>query len=107
MNDADLLTAIQHLAANEQIRITTHAHQEMTAEAISLDDVIHAISTGQIIENYPTHRRGACCLVNGVDSTGRPIHVVCTSNQPTLIIITAYLPRPPKWLSPTQRRRTP
>jgi hypothetical protein len=33
------------------------------------------------------------------------LHVVCTTAGPTLILITVYKPRPPKWVSPTQRRR--
>ncbi|MBI3972422.1 MAG: DUF4258 domain-containing protein [Chloroflexi bacterium] len=57
-----------------------------------------------MLENYPEHRRGACCLIGGTTSTGRPIHVVCTTARPMLIIITAYEPQPPKWITPTQRR---
>ncbi|MBM4122800.1 MAG: DUF4258 domain-containing protein [Nitrospira sp.] len=61
----------------------------------------------QVIENYPEHRRGPCCLLNGQTERGRPLHIVCTTAQPSLIIITAYEPRPPKWVTPTQRRQEP
>jgi len=76
----------------------------MIEEAIRLEDVLDAIGSGTILEDYPEHRRGACCLLGGLDASGRHIHIVCTSNHDPLIVITAYLPRPPKWLSPTQRR---
>ena len=102
-----ILSQLRGLASARKIRITQHAHQEMVAESIRLDDVLHVIATGQILEDYPTHRRGACCLLHGVDANGRDIHVVCTTANPTLIIITAYLPVPPKWISPTQRRTQP
>jgi hypothetical protein len=69
------------------IRVTVHAQQEMVDENISLDQVLQTITTGQILENYPHHRRGACCLVSGATQHGRPLHVVCTTAQPVLIII--------------------
>ena len=96
---------IRAQAAAEDIRITQHAQQEMVEEDITLDEIMEAIATGQILENYPGHRRGACCLLNGFARDGRPIHIVCTTVRPLLIIITVYEPRPPKWMKPTQRRQ--
>ena len=86
-----------------QIRFTVHAHQEMVAENFSLDAVLYALASGGLLENYPEHKRGACALFNGVAPDGRPIHIVCTTDNPMLIVITAYEPKPPKWLTPTQR----
>ena len=106
----DLQAALQSIrgkATTQQVRITQHAQQQMTAEAILMDDVLRVLSNGQIIENYPDHRRGACCLLHGVDNANRDIHIVCTTANPMLIIITAYLPLPPKWITPTQRRNVP
>lgn len=94
---------IRSLAATEQVRITQHAQQEMTEEGVRLDEVLEALSSGRVLENYPEHRRGPCCLVHGVTRKGRELHVVCTSARPVLIVITAYEPRPPKWVTPTQR----
>ncbi len=103
----DLDSILVHLRGQiqvENVRITIHAQQEMLEEHISLDDVYAAIQTGQIIENYPEHRRGACCLLYGDANRGQPIHVVCTTINTTLILITAYRPKPPKWITPTQRK---
>ncbi|HVA92783.1 MAG TPA: DUF4258 domain-containing protein [Chloroflexota bacterium] len=90
--------------ATGALRVTQHAQQEMFADAITLDAVIEAIGTGQLLEDYPDHRRGACCLICGRSGSGRFIHVVCTTEQPVVIIITVYEPIPPKWVTPTQRR---
>lgn len=90
--------------ATAAVRVTQHAQQEMVEEAFSYEDVVHALGNGDIIENYPEHRRGACCLVHGNTPRGRPVHIVCTSTQPVLIVITVYEPKPPKWVTPTQRR---
>jgi hypothetical protein len=105
---ANLKAALEQIRSQadiENIRITQHAQQEMAEEDITLDEVLEAIATGQILENYPKHRRGACCLLNGITKKGRPLHIVCTTERPVLIIITVYEPKPPKWTTPTQRRR--
>ena len=99
-----MLKRIRAQAAAEDIRITKHAQQEMVEEDITLNEVLETIAMGQILENYPEHRRGACCLLNGFTHGGRPIHIVCTTARPVLIIITVYEPRPPKWVTSTQRR---
>lgn len=90
----------------ENIRITAHAHQEMVEEGILLDGVLHALQCPSLIENYPDHQRGACCLVYGQDTEGRDIHVVCTTSLDHAIIITVYEPKEPKWVNPFTRRKT-
>jgi hypothetical protein len=88
-----------------QVRFTIHAHQEMVAENFSLDDVFEGLAAGGLLENYPEHKRGACALFVGVARDGRPIHIVCATDNPVLIVITVYEPKPPKWLTPAQRNR--
>lgn len=100
-----VLKRIRAQADVENIRVTQHAQQEMVEENIVLNEVLEAIAAGQILENYPEHRRGACCLLNGLTKNGRPLHIVCTTARPILIIITVYEPKPPKWITPVQRRR--
>lgn len=90
-------------ALQELVRLTLHAHQEMVAESILLDEVLEALASGRVLENYPEHRRGPCCLVCGYTRERRALHVVCTTAQPLLIVITAYEPLPPKWATPTER----
>ncbi|MDE0205594.1 MAG: DUF4258 domain-containing protein [Candidatus Tectomicrobia bacterium] len=99
-----VLDRIREQALADNVRVTRHAQQEMVEEDISLHDVLEAVSHGTVLEDYARHRRGACCLVYGRTRAGRPIHVVCTTAQPTLVIITVYEPKAPKWTAPTQRR---
>ncbi len=105
VNLETILERIRAQATAENIRITQHAQQEMAEEIITLDEVLQAIATAQILENYPEHKRGPCCLLNGVTDNGRPVHIVCTTAQPVLIVITVYEPKLPKWVTPTQRRQ--
>ena len=99
-----ILGRIQAQSHAEILHITQHAQQEMVEEDISLDDLLETISQGQILEDYPQHKRGACCLLSGLTAEGRAIHVVCTTARPTLIIVTVYEPKPAKWVTPTQRK---
>lgn len=104
-DSAVLLKRIRILARNERILFTRHAHQEMVNDDFSSDDVLQALLNGDLIENYPDHKRGPCCLLNSSASDDRPIHVVCGTGYPELVIITVYEPKRPKWISPSERRR--
>jgi hypothetical protein len=99
------LELIRRQAEAGEIHVTRHALGEMTSRGISLKDVVDAVMSGEILENYPSHQRGSCCLVNGMTTKGRPLHVVCTTAQPTLIMITSYQPQMPKWKTPHERNR--
>ncbi len=101
----DVLARIRSQALEERVRVTVHAHQEMVEEDVNMDELLEAAAAASIVENYPDHRRGPCCLLHGVTRNGRHLHIVCTTSLETLIIITVYEPRPPKWPEPTVRSR--
>jgi len=92
-------------AATGQFRVTAHAHQEMVEDDVQLDDVVDVLRRATVIENYPDHRRGPCCLVCGEDHSGRHLHVVCTTALDLAVIITVYEPTLPKWETPFRRGR--
>ncbi|MEQ8192157.1 MAG: DUF4258 domain-containing protein [Candidatus Eremiobacterota bacterium] len=103
-NLCEILEQMQAHVELEHIRITQHAQVETIEDNYILDDLIEAVKNGQILEYYPEHPRGACCLLYGHTLSQRPIHIVCTTEQPVLIIITVYEPKLPKWITETQRR---
>ncbi len=102
-----ILARVKTQAAAGAYRVTQHAQQEMLEEEVRLDEVLQAVARAETLEHYPEHRRGACCLLNGNTDQGRPLHVVCTVEQPLLILITVYEPKPPKWVTPRERRGKP
>ena len=57
-----MLARIQRQAAREALRITQHAQKEMDDEEITLDEVLVAIASGRILEDYSEHKRGACSM---------------------------------------------
>ena len=108
--DAELdavLNRIKAQAAAERLRVTQHAAEKMARETVGLDEVLEAIQDAEILEHYPEHRRGPCCLLSGSTMAGRQLHIVCTTAQPLLILITVYEPKLPKWITSKLRRRKP
>jgi len=92
-------------------RFTEHARREMAEEPlrrIGVDDVLQALSTGEIIEEYPADRPYPSCLVLGRTPTGRPLHVVCAPvrAEGRLVVITTYEPDPERWDATLRHRRT-
>jgi hypothetical protein len=64
-----------------------------------------AIDRGEIIEDYPTDKYGPSCLIFGVTTAGRALHVQCTyPTQPRVKIITVYEPDPGLWIEFRSRR---
>ena len=103
MND----TEIRRCAAN--CRFPDHARKEMEEEPlgrIHIEEVLHAIETGEIIEQYPDDTPYASCLILGFTRSGRPLHLVCApvSEEERLVVITTYQPDPSRW-EPDLRRR--
>ena len=94
---------IKAAVENNEFVLSQHAHEERQAESISVDDIKTAIISGEILENYPEDKRGESCLIFGYSNV-RPIHVVCGKSKiGWLKVITVYIPKPPKWVTPKQR----
>ena len=96
---------LRKLIRNQKYEISHHAQKERYEENINLEDIEHAVLSGEIIEDYPEDVRGKSCLIGGY-SKQRPIHIVCAAlPNGWLRIITVYIPKLPKWITPKQRRR--
>jgi hypothetical protein len=82
-------------AATRRILFLPHAVRQMSKpeRLISAVEVRSVIDEkGEVIEDYPDDVRGHSCLILGTGEEGRPIHVVCSSKDEFLAIITAYVP---------------
>ncbi|MDX8378109.1 MAG: DUF4258 domain-containing protein [Mariprofundales bacterium] len=80
-----------------------HGDKERMNDMLSLIDVEEALLSGRILEQYPDTGRGESCLVVGFSDKGKPIHIVCGMVESWLILITVYIPKPPKFITPFQR----
>ena len=83
--------------------LSLHAQQEAAVEAIGYDEIVQALLNGIIVEDYPAHRRGPCCLVYGQTDAKRDLHVVTTTTLSPALVITAYEPMAPYWTTAVTR----
>jgi hypothetical protein len=98
------LEAIKKAVSRYGLVMTAHADEEAKEDDISLRDIREAITKGEVIEDYPTHRRGPCCLIYAKVSGGRNLHLVITTEKIPARVITVYEPRLPYWVTPRERR---
>jgi len=87
-----------------------HARNEMEAEELGEirdEEVVEAILSGKVIEDYPVDIPYPSCLIYGRTSNGRPLHAVCAyiGDIRKVIVITAYEPSRDRWID-FERRRT-
>lgn len=80
-----------------------HADKERMNDNLTISEVEESIIQGSVLEAYPDDKRGSSCLVVGFTKDGKPIHSVCGRNDNILVIITVYIPAPPKFINPYER----
>lgn len=87
-----------------EYRFTIHALERCIERDISPLEIIDALLSGEIIENYPEDKYGPSCLIKGITKKGRILHVQF-SIEP-IWIITAYDPtlKPNEWDKEFKRR---
>ncbi len=96
---------IKSQISNDDYILSQHANDERIDDKLSLTEVEEAISNGSILELYEGDSRGSSCLIVGFTDKGKPIHIVCGKNGKRLIIITVYIPTPPKFKNPFERSK--
>lgn len=89
--------------ASEHYRWSRHGDRERQNDALTLDEVEQALLNGRILEQYSNTGRGESCLVVGFADNGKPIHIVCGRQDDWMVVITVYLPTPPKFKNPFER----
>jgi len=83
--------------------VSRHGDDERQKDGISIDEIETVLSGGIILEQYADTGRGESCLVGGFSTAGKPIHVVCVRRGGSLVVITVYVPKPPKFKNPWER----
>jgi hypothetical protein len=101
-----ILSWIKALIAGGRYRYSDHARGRLLDRDVTPAELAEAILGSQLLENYPTYFTGPACLLYGDTAAGRPLHIVCSTTLPEVVIITVYEPSPPKWLTPTRRSET-
>lgn len=97
----DIATIQSKIRSNDYV-YSQHADIERKADNLTLFQVEKALLNGEILEQYPDTGRGESCLVVGF-SNELPIHIVCGWFGEKIVLITVYIPCPPKFLDPWTR----
>jgi len=79
-----------------------HAILEQRSESLTFAQIEEALLGGRILEQYPDTGRGESCLVVGL-AEETPGHIVCGWHGEKVVLITVYVPRPPKFTDPWTR----
>ena len=100
------INELRRVAENDDnVFITQHMLSRQGLRKIQYDDIISAIRSGEIIEQYPSDYPHPSCLVLGIDTDNEYLHVVCGLSGEYLWIITAYYPDEDKWNSDFKTRK--
>lgn len=101
------LGAIRRQVAEGAFSVRPHAMQHAVKEGFSVEQMVQAVMSGQVIEEYPDRSR--CLLYANIktESITLPLHVVCeyTSEDQPVDFVTAYIPSEEEWITPRRRRR--
>ena len=91
MKELDMNT-IRELCNEGKIIWTVHIVRKLQERGVFQNSVFHAISNGQIIEQYPDDYPHPSCLIFGRDINNNPLHIVIGCDGMILYLITAYQP---------------
>lgn len=82
---------------SDKYYFSSHGDDERQNDNLFISEIEEAIISGRIIENYPDTGRGISCLIAGFSNNGKPIHIVCGVRKDQVVIVTVYIPKPPKF----------
>ena len=104
----ELSEFIQSCIREGRIIWTYHANVRLLKRSISRQDIIGAVESYEILEDYPQDKYLPSCLVY-LKNEGRVFHFVCALDvtEKKLWIVTAYQPDPQEWDIDCKKRRTP
>ena len=97
------LDGIKQCVDKQTYRYSRHGDRERQNDTLSLDEVEQALLNGRIIEQYADTGRGESVLLAGFTDAGKPVQVVCGGSDDLMVIVTVYIPTPPKFKNPYER----
>ena len=97
---------IHVLAEEHKIQFTNHASKRASERSIDIiSDILPALKTGQIIEEYPNDYPYKSYLLLGYTELSKPLHIVCAIVNNVLWIITEYFPDITQWENDFKTRK--
>ncbi len=85
--------------ARDAFEFSKHAADQSILRGISVQEIREAVSTGEVIEDYPQDKYGPSCLVLRWTLAHRPLHIQCSyPSRPMVKVITVYERTPEDWV---------
>ena len=102
-----MIDEIRKRVAGGDFEFSQHAVDQAIIRHISVQELREAIAGGEVIEEYPDDKYGPSCLIFGMTSIGRPLHIQCSDPSRLIVrIITVYEPDPALWIGFKVRRKS-
>ncbi len=104
----DPLTFIQRCVRVSAIFWTYHVSMRLLARGLDRNQIVGAVDTYEVIENYPDDKYLPSYLILGRDTVGA-LHVLFATDVDgdNVRIVTAYRPNPNEWDSSFRKRTSP
>lgn len=101
------IETIRDIVRAKRYQIKLHTVQHALQEGFGEKEIVAAILTGNIIEQYPSRNRVLICGRAVFDADMMMyLHIVCEQNYSDQIeIVTAYIPNRAEWDEPPIRRK--
>lgn len=100
------LQDLRRQLADGNFDFSRHAFRRAVERNVSEDEIREAGRQARLIEDYPTDKYSASCLLGGWTAAGRPLHLhVSRADVAVVRIITLYEPDPEEWDVSFTRRR--
>jgi len=94
---------IQERVKRNEYYFSKHGDHERQNDNLTIYETEEALLAGRVLEQYKDPKRGESCLIAGFTNEGKPIHVVCGRRGNWLVVVTVYIPQPPKFKTPYER----
>jgi len=94
-----IIDGIRRKVLSRRYEFSRHALDQSILRNIRVAELEQAlIGRSELIEDYPDDKYGPSCLLLGFTTEGRPLHVLCSYPNRSLVkIITLYDPDPNEW----------
>ena len=97
--------ALRQVFEDRSYLLTLHASERATERVIFSSEIEEAIASGELIEDYPDDKYGPSCLIMGVTSKNRVLHIQ-VSYPPSVKVITVYEPSSDEWEDDWKTRKS-
>lgn len=96
---------LRQINSPEKITLTEHARLRLVERGILIEDIVSCIANGEIIKQYEDDKPFPSCLILGMSIENKYLHVVVSTDNEYIFLITAYFPSSDRWEADFKTRK--